>query len=123
MLQQPRCASRGLRRPDQSKEEAEAKARDMAVSRCLRLFRGKPNLAVEGCWTKDVIYQRGLALVEQVVKEDSSILSYLSLGKMAREHLPLLQELQILPTLPASGQNVMSEEELEALLVSFEREA
>lgn len=112
-----------LRRPDQSKEEAEAKARDMAVSRCLRLFRGKPNLAVEGCWTKDVIYQRGLALVEQVVKEDSSILSYLSLGKMAREHLPLLQELQILPTLPASGQNVMSEEELEALLVSFEREA
>lgn len=112
-----------LNRPDQSKEEAEAKARNMAISRCLRLFRGKPNLEAAGCWTKDVIYQRGLDLVEQAVKEDPSILSYLSLGKMAREHISLLQELQILPTLPALGQEVVSEQELEALLMSFEWEA
>lgn len=112
-----------LKRPDQSKEEAEAKARDMAVSRCLRLFRGKPNLEMEGCWAKDVIYQRGLALVEQAVREDPAVLSYLSLGKLARGHIPLLQELQILPTLPALGQDVVNEEELEALLVSFEQES
>ncbi len=112
-----------LKRPDQDKTAAEEKARELALSRCLRLFRGKPNLEMDGCWTKDVIYQRGLHLVEQVVAEDSSLLYYLSLGKMAREHIPLLQKLQILPSVPELQHEVVSEQELEALLLSFEQES
>ena len=111
-----------LKRPDQDKTEAEAKARELALSRCLRLFRGKPNLEMDGCWTKDVIYQRGLRLVEQAVAEDPSILYYLSLGKIAREHIPLLQELQLLPSVPELEHEIMNEQRLEALLLSFEQE-
>jgi tetratricopeptide (TPR) repeat protein/transcriptional regulator with XRE-family HTH domain len=111
-----------LKRPDQDRMEAEAKAHELAVSRCLRLFRGKPNLEMDGCWTKDVIYQRGLHLVEQAVAEDPSLLTYLSLGKMAKEHIPLLQELQILPVVSELQYEAVSEPELESLLLSFEQE-
>jgi hypothetical protein len=110
-----------LRRPDQDRAEAEKKAHELSLLRCLRLFRGKPDLDMLGCWTKDVIYQRGLHLVEQSIKEDPSLLTYLSLGKMVKEHVSLLQELQILPSI-SDTQYELSVQDLEDILLSIEHE-
>ncbi len=50
-----------LWRDDEDRPTAEQRARRNAFARCLRTFRGVPNLERPGvCFTKDVVYLRGL---------------------------------------------------------------
>jgi Domain of unknown function (DUF1704) len=77
-------------------DEQRQRARRYALEVCLRKYRGVPDLEQEGvCYPQDIIYQRGLRLVEQAVAADASVLDRL-VGVCPLEHLPDLQELGIL---------------------------
>jgi hypothetical protein len=114
---------RRLRRPDQDATIAKEKAHEIALKYCLQLYRGKPHLESEGCWTKAIVYQRGLHLVERAVAENPAVLEYLALGKMAVEHIPHLQALQVLPSKEAQHQKEQEKHDAEALLLSLVAEA
>ena len=80
---------------EHSNSQREA-ARSYALDVCLRKYRGVPNLEQAGiCYTQDVIYLRGLRLVEQAVAADASVLDRLAVGVCTQEYLPDLQELGI----------------------------
>ena len=60
---------------DQDLETAKKQAHKRAISRCLRTYRGVPDLERTGiCYTKDVVYQRGMRLIEQAVAQDETVL-------------------------------------------------
>jgi tetratricopeptide (TPR) repeat protein len=80
--------------------KAKAAARRLALNRCLRTYRGVPDLTVAGiCYAKDAIYLRGYLQLQQAVQEDPGILDRLMVGKIAYEHLPDMEELGI--TIPS----------------------
>jgi len=80
--------------------KATASARRLALNRCLRTYRGVPDLTVAGiCYAKDAIYLRGYLQLQQAVKEDPGLLDRLMVGKIAYEHLPDMEELGI--TIPS----------------------
>jgi tetratricopeptide (TPR) repeat protein/transcriptional regulator with XRE-family HTH domain len=85
-----------LLRNDEDRPTAEQRARKNASIRCLRAYRGVPDLERAGiCNTKDVVYLRGYLEIEHAVAEDETVLDRLAVGKVALELLPLLQELGI----------------------------
>ena len=85
-----------LWRSDEDRLTAEQRARKNALNRCLRTYRGVPDLRRSGvCFTKDVVYLRGLLKIERAVGEDETILDRLAVGKVALELLPDLDELGI----------------------------
>ena len=60
-----------LWRNDEDRPLAEQRARDCARFRCLRTFRGVPDLTRVGiCHTRDVSYLRGRLQIERVVAQD-----------------------------------------------------
>ncbi len=80
--------------------KAAATARRLALNRCLRTYRGVPDLTVAGiCYAKDAIYLRGYLQLQQAVKEAPGVLDQLMVGKIAYEHLPDMKELGI--TIPS----------------------
>jgi hypothetical protein len=86
-----------LNNPQTERSKAERSAHRYALNTCLRIYRGVPDLEQAGiCYTQDVVHLRGLRLVEQAVAADASVLGRLSVGACALEHLPDLQELNIL---------------------------
>jgi hypothetical protein len=103
-----------LRRPGQDTATAKEKAHEIALKYCLQLYRGKPHLESEGCWTKAVVYQRGLHLIERAVAENPAVLEYLALGKMTVEHIPHLQALQVLPSREVQHQKEQEKHDAEA---------
>jgi hypothetical protein len=109
-----------LWRTDRDVEAAQKRARSLAVSRCLRTFRGVPDLPQPGmCYARDAHYLRGLQQIEHAVAADEGVLDRLAVGVVALDQLPDLQELGIvnaqqpLRTLAASS-------DLEAAILSFE---
>ena len=89
-----------IRRPDQDEETAQKTAHDLALTLCLRAFRGVPELEKPGvCYSKDVVYLRGLLLIQRTVAEDVTILDRLAVGRIALEHLPAIEQLGIVPPL------------------------
>ncbi len=77
--------------------KAAATARRLALNRCLRTYRGVPDLTVAGiCYAKDAIYLRGYLQLQQAVKEDPGVLDRLMVRKIAYEHLPDMEELGIM---------------------------
>src|SRR5260221_6549634 len=89
-----------IRRPDQDEETAQKTAHDLALTLCLRAFRGVPELEKPGvCYSKDVVYLRGLLLIQRAVEEDVTILDRLAVGRIALEHLPAIEQLGIVPPL------------------------
>jgi transcriptional regulator with XRE-family HTH domain/tetratricopeptide (TPR) repeat protein len=83
---------------DKDRETAQEKARRAALITCLRTYRGVPDLEKAGiCYTKDVVYLRGLRLIEEAATRDEVILDQLAVGKIALELLPDVQELGIVP--------------------------
>lgn len=122
-LQQVFYLYRCLRRPDQDEEVAREKAGEIALKYCLQLYRGKSHLDREGCWTKPVVYLRGLQLVERAIAKDPAVLEYLSLGKMAIEHIPLLQDLQVLPSKETQSKREKEKQSAEALLLLLAEES
>jgi len=62
---------RRLRRSDEDVQTAQQRAREVALSRCLRTFRGVPDLERAGVFFgKDVVYLRGLRLIEGAGAQD-----------------------------------------------------
>jgi len=111
---------RRLRRPDQDARTAQQYARKLALARSLRTFRGVPDLHRAGvCYTKDVLYLRGLWRIEQAVAEDESVLDHLAVGVVALEYLPDLRELGIVSA-PQPLRQLAQDPELDAYIVSFE---
>lgn len=109
-----------LERWDDTMEQARKRARSNALTRCLRTFRGVPNLEKAGiCYAKDIVYLRGLSRVEQAVNEDESVLDRLAVGVVSLELLPALQELKLIAP-PPLMRKLAYDPELESHIVSFE---
>jgi Domain of unknown function (DUF1704) len=111
-----------LWRDDEDRQTAERRAQRNAFTRCLRTFRGVPDLGRTGiCNTKDVVYLRGRWLIDQALAQDETVLDRLAVGKVAHELLPELEKLGI--TAPAqSFRTLVLDPDLDAYILSFERE-
>jgi len=88
--------NRLLKGIDKDLASGQARVRALALGRCLRTFRGVPDLRVAGhAYVKDAIYLRGYRAVAEAVRRDSSTLTRLMVGIVALEQLEALNELGI----------------------------
>jgi tetratricopeptide (TPR) repeat protein len=111
-----------LVRPDQDAETARRNARRLARERCLRTFRGMPQLMQAGiCYTKDAHYLRGLRKVEEACKEDEQVLQRLAVGVVALDRLSDLHELGI-TTAPRHLRQLVEDPRLDEYIIAFEQE-
>jgi tetratricopeptide (TPR) repeat protein len=109
-----------LKRPDQDVQTAQKYARKLALARCLRTYRGVPDLTRAGvCYSKDALYLRGLRKIEQALAEDETVLDRLAVGVVALELLPDLKELGIM-TNPQPLRQLAQNPDLDAYILSFE---
>lgn len=111
-----------LKHLDTDMHIAQERARNAALARCLRTYRGVPDLERKGvCFSKDVVYQRGLRQIERAVAQDETVLGCLAVGKIALEDIPAMQELGIV--VPSQSlQELAYQPDLEASILSFENE-
>jgi hypothetical protein len=111
-----------LWRDDEDRQTAERRAQRNAFTRCLRTFRGVPDLARAGiCNTKDVVYLRGRWLIDQAVSQDEVVLDRLAVGKVAYELLPELDKLGITASTP-SFRTLVLDPDLDEYILTFESE-
>jgi len=109
-----------LWRNDKDLPTAQEKAHTMALARCLRTYRGVPDLRVQGiCYTKDALYLRGFWMISNAVAKDEAILDRLAVGVVAFQQLPDLQELGIV-TPSHTLRRLAVDPELESRILSFE---
>jgi hypothetical protein len=113
-----------LWRDDEDRATAEQRARRNALIRCLRTYRGVTDLQRPGvCFTKDVVYLRGLLEIEHAVADDETVLDRLAVGKVALDLLPDLQELGIgAPQQFSSLRKLAYDPGLNDYILSFEEE-
>jgi len=108
-----------LWRNDEDRPLAEKRAHTRALARCLRTFRGVPDLNCAGiCHTRDVVYLRGRLKIEQAVAQDETVLDRLAVGKVALELLPDLQELGIVAPRQSLRKRAY-DSDLDAYILSF----
>jgi tetratricopeptide (TPR) repeat protein len=111
-----------LWRDDEDRQTAERRAHRNAFTRCLRTFRGVPDLGQAGiCNTKDVVYLRGRWLIDQAVVQDEAVLDRLAVGKVAYDLLPELEQLGI-PASTPSFRTLALDPDLDEYILSFEGE-
>ena len=109
-----------LNYPDLAREKAQEQAHAYALNRCLRKYRGVPDLTKPGiCYLADSAYLHGFHLVEQAVAEDASILDRLAVGVCTLDDLPDLQELGIVST-PQPLKKLAYTSDLDTYILSFE---
>lgn len=109
-----------LWRDDEDRQTAERRAQRNAFTRCLRTFRGVPDLGKAGiCNTKDVVYLRGRWLIDQAVARDETVLDQLAVGKVTYELLPELEKLGITAS-TQSFRTLVLDPDLDAYISSFE---
>jgi hypothetical protein len=113
-----------LWRDDEDWATAEQRARRNALMRCLRTYRGVTDLQRPGvCFTKDVVYLRGLLKIEHAVADDETVLDRLAVGKVALELLPDLQELGIVASQQFSSlRKLIYDPGLDDYILSFEKD-
>lgn len=111
---------RHLRKKDEDIQIAHEKARAAATARCLRTYRGVPDLTRAGvCYLKDALYLHGLWMIERAVAQDEAVLEQLSVGVVALENIPDLQELGIsIPPQPL--RQLAYDPHLDSYILSFE---
>jgi hypothetical protein len=110
-----------LLKPDRDREKALALAQKNAITRCLRVFRGVPDLEKAGvCLSSDIVYLRGLWKIERAVAKDTGVLDRLAVGKIALELLPEIQELELIAT-SHPFRSIVHGSDLDAFILSFER--
>ena len=81
---------------DKDVQKARAKAPNLARQRCLRTFRGVPDLTVPGvAYLKDGLYYRGQQQVTAAIQQDPQKLTRLMVGVVGIEQLDDLAELGI----------------------------
>jgi len=109
-----------LKRPDQDAQTAQQQARRIALERCLRTYRGVPDLERAGvCYTKDAHYLRGLRMIEDAIAKDVKVLDQLAVGVVSLDRLPDLQELGII-TAPQPLRKLVQDPDLDSYILSFE---
>jgi hypothetical protein len=105
---------------DKEVERARAKAPDLARQRCLRTFRGVPDLNVPGAaYLKDWLYHHGRLQVEEAVLRDERVLQRLMVGVVGLEQLPDLRELGIVEP-PQPPRWLAYDPELASYIQAFE---
>ncbi|MBV9689628.1 MAG: DUF1704 domain-containing protein [Ktedonobacteraceae bacterium] len=111
-----------LDQPDQDVHTVQEQARKSALTRSLRLFRGVPDLERAGiCPTKDVVYLRGLQMIDRAVAQDETLLDHLAVGKISLQQLSELEELGMNPP-PQPLRQLAYAPNLDAYILSFDRE-
>lgn len=105
---------------NQDVSQARIQAHRLALNRCLRTFRGVPDLNVPGiCYAKDAIYLRGYRAVSRAIEADQNVLEQLMVGAVALEQLHDMAELGIVSP-PGSPQWLAHRPDLDAYILSFE---
>jgi len=100
-------------------EAAQAKARNVAQTRCLRSFRAVTDLSQPGiCYPKDAAYERGLFQIYDAVAQDPAVLDWLAAGVVAVEQIDDLKVLGISPA-AHSSRALLDQPDLEAYIASF----
>jgi tetratricopeptide (TPR) repeat protein len=98
---------------------AQTKARAVAQTRCLRTYRGVPDLSRPGiCYPKDAVYERGFFQVYDAVAHDKTVLDWLTAGIVSLEQIHDLQALGISPVIHSSLA-LLAYPDLEAYILSF----
>jgi Domain of unknown function (DUF1704) len=111
---------RRLLRPWRERESDQKRAHTYALRRCLRTFRGVPDLGQAGvCNLQDTMYLRGILLIDRLVAEDKTVLDRLMVGKVAYDLLPMLQPLDMVPS-PQPLRELLADPELDNYILSFE---
>jgi hypothetical protein len=111
---------RGALLIDKDVERARAKAPDLARQRCLRTFRGVPDLTVPGAaYLKDWLYHHGRLQVEEAMLRDQSVLQRLMVGVVGLDQLPDMLELGIVEP-PQSPRWLAYDPELASYIQAFE---
>jgi tetratricopeptide (TPR) repeat protein len=111
---------RRLNHLDKDEQRTRAKARDLARNRCLRTFRGVPDLTVAGvAYVKDALYMRGERIVSQKIQQDNTVLERLMVGVLGIEHLPDMEELGIVKP-PYPPKWLAHNPDLASCILSFE---
>ena len=87
----------------------------------MRTYRGVPDLEQPGtCLCQDVVYLRGLRIIQRAVAEDETVLDRLGVGKIALELLPDIEELGIVAP-PQPLRKLASDPDLDRYILSFEQ--
>ncbi len=108
-----------LKRPEQNVQTAARVARRFALARCIRTFRGVPNLEKAGiCYSKDAHYLRGLQKIKQAMTQDTTVLDRLAVGVVALDRLPDFQELGIV-SVHQPLRDLVSDPDLDSYILSF----
>jgi Domain of unknown function (DUF1704) len=108
-----------LRRPWEDVQTAQKRVHRLVLTRCLRTYRGVPDLGQAGvCHLQDVTYLRGLLLIERMTAEDETVLDRLAVGKIACALLPLLHPLKMIPP-PQPLRQLAYDPELDSYILSF----
>ncbi len=104
-------------------EKARTSAPRSARTRCLRTFRGVPDLTKAGvAYTQDVLYYRGLQQVTAAIQQNPQVLTRLMVGKVGLEQLDDLAELDITEP-PSQPRWLAHNPDLDAYILSFEAES
>jgi tetratricopeptide (TPR) repeat protein len=112
--------NRLLKGIDKDLVSGRARVHSLALGRCLRTFRGVPDLRVAGhAYVKDAIYLRGYRAVAQAVERDSSTLTRLMVGIVALEQLEALKELGIVSP-PHPPRWLAHDPQIETFISSFQ---
>lgn len=110
-----------LKEPEQDMQKAQTRARNRALTRCLRTYRGVPDLEQAAIWYGiDVSYLRGFLQIQRAATKDEIVLDRLAVGKIALDDLPDMQELGILSA-PQPLKKLAYDPGLEAYILSFEQ--
>ena len=110
-----------LKHPESDRQQVQEQAHVYALSLCLRLFRGVPHLKYPGvCNTKDVIYLRGLRMIEQAVSGEKNLLRQLAVGKVGLKNLHAVHTLGIQAPSSLSLLEIAQDQNLESMLRDLE---
>lgn len=120
LLTQLYLLNRLVFKKEKNLDKAKAEASRLALNRCLRTYRGVPDLTIPGiCYPKDAIYLRGYLQLQQAMAADSEVLDHLMVGRFAFECLPDMQELGI--TVPSiRSQKYAYRPDLDEYILSFD---
>jgi hypothetical protein len=111
---------RRLLRPWRNIQSDQNRAHKIALTLCLRTFRGVRDLRQAGtCYLQDVAYLRGILLIDHAVAEDATILDRLAVGKIAYDLLPIIEPLRIVPA-PQPLRELAYDPDLDHYILSFE---
>jgi len=111
---------RRLSRPREERQAAQRQARRQALARCLRTYRGVPDLTQgEVCLLQDVAPLRGWQQIERAVAADATVLDRLAAGNIAYALLPVLQSLLPVPP-PQPLRELAADPDLDQFILSFE---